>query len=114
MHMGGLMSTWPDAISREYASMVAKNALPWPIEALSEAVHEELRRRALLERDQAYYLVYKSKSASMMLALALRGIRMRVGGCGCCGSPRVSFEVDGDMLFFEEQQANFDMFEDDE
>lgn len=39
------------------------------------------------------------------------GIRMTVGGCGCCGSPWVSFEKDGEMIVSEQNDFDFDMFQ---
>jgi len=34
-------------------------------------------------------------------------IEMNVGGCGCCGSPWVSFSYKGDVILDDECGANF-------
>jgi uncharacterized Zn finger protein (UPF0148 family) len=46
--------------------------------------------------------------------LASHGIRMSVGGCGCCGSPYVRFEADGEVIMPEADNVAFDMFHEDE
>ena len=69
---------------------------------------------AWLEADLAKELRKASNVADMMLALALRGIRMRVEGCGCDGSPRVAIEVNGKMILEYEDDVNFNMFGGDE
>ena len=45
--------------------------------------------------------------------LADRGIRMAVWGCGCCDSPEVRLEVDGESIVDDEDgmEFRFDMFE---
>jgi hypothetical protein len=35
---------------------------------------------------------------------------MRVGGCGCCGSPDVTLEIDGELIIDNEMFVVFDMF----
>ena len=39
-------------------------------------------------------------------------IRMYVGGCGCCGSPWVKFEYNGEIIADLKDDFSFDMFED--
>lgn len=46
--------------------------------------------------------------------LKQHNIRMMIHGCGCCGSPLVSFEKDGTMIVNEVDDFNIDMFEDDQ
>jgi hypothetical protein len=43
-------------------------------------------------------------------ALRAKGIRINVGGCGCCGSPWVKVEVDGEVIA-DVDYFNFDMFD---
>ena len=40
------------------------------------------------------------------------GIKIEIGGCGCCGSPWVSFEYKGEMIIKDEDYFKIDMFED--
>jgi hypothetical protein len=42
--------------------------------------------------------------------LSERGIEMNVGGCGCCGSPEVSFKCDGKLLVSRVDNFSFEMF----
>ena len=41
------------------------------------------------------------------------GIRMYVGACGCCNSPWVTFEKDGELILNDEEFCDFSMFEED-
>jgi hypothetical protein len=45
--------------------------------------------------------------------LAAHGIRLVVGGCGCCDSPWLTVEVDGQMLL-DAGNANINMLKEDE
>ncbi len=45
-------------------------------------------------------------------ALRAKGIRISIGGCGCCGSPFVKLEVDGEVLVMDEDDFNLNMFDD--
>ena len=42
--------------------------------------------------------------------LSEHGIKMSIGGCGCCGSPWVSFEYNGEMIVNDEESFSFNMF----
>ena len=39
------------------------------------------------------------------------GIRIEVGGCGCCESPWLRFEYKGEMIF-DDDSAEINMFDD--
>ena len=39
------------------------------------------------------------------------GIKMSIGGCGCCSSPWVSFEYKGEMIINDEDDFRIDMFD---
>lgn len=40
-------------------------------------------------------------------------IKISISGCGCCGSPWVSFEKDGVKIVNDLPEFNIDMFEND-
>lgn len=42
--------------------------------------------------------------------LKKHNIRIKIGGCGCCGSPWVSFEYKGEIILSNEDGCNMDMF----
>lgn len=41
-----------------------------------------------------------------------KGIRIDLSGCGCCGSPTLSLEIDGKLIVYDEDDANIDMLKD--
>ena len=43
----------------------------------------------------------------VLKALAERGIKVNIGGCGCCDSPWVTIAID-DEVVFNEIDANLD------
>ena len=43
-------------------------------------------------------------------ALLAKGVRLKVGACGCCDSPWVKVEIDGVMVA-DTDGENIDMFE---
>jgi len=45
--------------------------------------------------------------------LKQHNIKISIGGCGCCGSPWVSFEKDGVKIVDNIDYFKIDMFEDD-
>lgn len=40
-----------------------------------------------------------------------KGVKIEIGGCGCCGSPWVTLEVDGQKIV-DEEDFNINMFKD--
>ena len=48
--------------------------------------------------------------AMMIKILKEHGIEMIVGGCGCCGSPWVTFKYNGEVIF-DDEHADFDTME---
>lgn len=49
----------------------------------------------------------KTGKERMVEILKSHGIEMKVGGCGCCGSPWVTFEYKGETIF-DDDNAYFD------
>lgn len=43
----------------------------------------------------------------LLAELAKRGIKIDIGGCGCCGSPWVKVVLDG-QLVFDQDDAGMD------
>lgn len=39
-----------------------------------------------------------------------KGIKISIGGCGCCGSPWVTLEIDEKMIVDNEEDFAIDMF----
>ncbi|HQZ43705.1 MAG TPA: hypothetical protein PK735_12525, partial [Flavobacteriales bacterium] len=56
---------------------------------------------------------HKALYAAASEALKKKGVRISIGGCGCCGSPFVKLEIDGQVIVMDEDNFNLDMFEDD-
>ncbi len=51
---------------------------------------------------------YKAAKQRMIDILKSHGIDMCVGGCGCCGSPWVTFKYNGEIIFdVEDSYAGF-------
>ncbi len=50
--------------------------------------------------------------AKMKEILKQHNIRIKIGSCGCCNSPWVSFEKDGVMIVDNEEYFDIDMFKD--
>lgn len=42
--------------------------------------------------------------------LKKHGVKMKLGGCGCCGSPWLKFEYNG-VTILDDDEVHFDMFE---
>lgn len=53
-------------------------------------------------------MMNEQKIARIKEILEAKGIKMSVSGCGCCGSPGVTLECDGEEIEVDEY-ANFDM-----
>lgn len=46
--------------------------------------------------------------------LLKNGIEMNIFGCGCCGSPEISFRYKGEQIFENEECCNITMISEDE
>lgn len=54
--------------------------------------------------------MYENNEAGKERVIAIlksHGIEMKVGGCGCCGSPWVTFKYNGETIF-DDSNADFD------
>lgn len=51
--------------------------------------------------------ITKKGKDRMIEILKIHGIEMKVGGCGCCGSPWVEFKYNGETIF-DDDGASFD------
>lgn len=51
------------------------------------------------------------QAKEMALILKLHGIELKIEGCGCCGSPGVSFKYKGDTIVDNVDNFNFDSSE---
>jgi hypothetical protein len=65
-----------------------------------------MMRLMVKKRDDA---ALKSEIGAALLA---KGVRLNIGGCGCCGSPQVSVEIDGELLLDSEYDFNLTMIPD--
>lgn len=54
-----------------------------------------------------------SNKEKMIEILKQHNIKIEIGGCGCCGSPWVSFEYNGEKIVENENDFNIDMFSSD-
>jgi len=45
----------------------------------------------------------KISKAELKVELLKRGVRIDIGGCGCCGSPWVKIELDNRLVIDEDQ-----------
>lgn len=50
---------------------------------------------------------HKERMARVVAVLRSAGITMSVDGCGCCDSPRVTFEFGGEVVLDDEGHACF-------
>ena len=55
-----------------------------------------------------------SNKEKMIEILKQHNIKIEIGGCGCCGSPWVSFEYNGETIVDNEDDFKIDMFSNDE
>lgn len=51
----------------------------------------------------------QQQKQKMIDILRSHGIEMNVGGCGCCGSPWVSFRYKGELIVDGEEECQFYM-----
>jgi len=58
----------------------------------------------------AYVWGMEEKIELVKKILLENGIRIDLGGCGCCGSPWFKFEYKGEIIL-DENGVNIDMFE---
>lgn len=72
-------------------------------EALRKAGVEAKERAAREEAER------EAKIGPLISALREAGIRMSVYGCGCCGSPRVSYSLPDGTEMEEEDNFGFEM-----
>ena len=56
----------------------------------------------------------EKKIMDVLDVLRKHGIKMSVAGCGCCGSPYVSFEYKNEMIADGYECFTFDMFDKEE
>ena len=54
-----------------------------------------------------------SNKEKMIEILKQHNIKIEIGGCGCCGSPWVSFEYNGEKIVENEDDFSIDMFSSD-
>ncbi len=50
----------------------------------------------------------KTGKARMIEILKRNDIEMKVEGCGCCGSPWVTFKYKGEIVLLDVEELNFD------
>jgi hypothetical protein len=54
---------------------------------------------------------YEEQIKKVKEILKANDIEMSVNGCGCCGSPTVSFSYKGEVIIDEESDFKFDTYD---
>jgi hypothetical protein len=49
-------------------------------------------------RNEQRHAEARDERARAIISLIRKGVFLDIGGCGCCGSPRVRIEIDGELL----------------
>jgi threonine dehydrogenase-like Zn-dependent dehydrogenase len=63
------------------------------------------------EEEKEKYKIRDEKLKQIESILEKHNIKIKIQGCGCCGSPAVSFEYDGVLIIGDEDEFRIDMFE---
>jgi threonine dehydrogenase-like Zn-dependent dehydrogenase len=62
------------------------------------------------EEEEKKYKIRDEKLKEIETILKEHDIKIKIQGCGCCGSPVVSFKYAGVLIIDEEDEFRIDMF----